>query len=80
MEPEILEGSFFIASIIPFWFAPPKIGDTILFDSNGKTIVKKIINFDDGKYFVEGENKLDDKKFPPIERSEILGKVVLKLT
>jgi len=42
MEPEITNGSFFIASSIPFLLAKPKVGDIILFGKNKKTIVKKI--------------------------------------
>ena len=79
MEPIFKDGSFFVASSVPFMFVQPKIGDTILFDSSGKTIVKKIIKLESGKYFIEGENKLDDRKFPPIERSEILGKVIIRI-
>ena len=79
MEPKFKDGSFLIASSIPFMFAKPKPGDIILFDSEGKSILKKIVGIEGGKYHVSGENKLDDKKFSPIDRSEILGKVIIKM-
>ena len=79
MEPKLKDGSFLITSSIPFLFAKPKPGDMILFVFEDKTIVKKIVKLEDGKYFVEGENKLDDKKFPPISKSKILGKVIIQL-
>ena len=79
MEPVFKEGSFLVASSVPLLFAQSKVGDIILFDSEGKTILKKIVKFENGKYFVEGENKLDDKKSPPVPRSKILGKVIIQL-
>lgn len=79
MEPSMKDGSFFIASNIPSWFTNPKPGDRIVFQSEEKIIVKKIIKIDNEKYYLSGENKSDDKKFPPIGRSEILGKVIIKL-
>lgn len=78
MEPKIRNGSFFIASSIPFIFSQPKKGDPVLFEEMGKTIVKKIVKIEKGKYFVEGENKVDSMKFEPITRKEIIGKLLIK--
>lgn len=78
MEPSMKDGSFFIASNLPFWFTNPKPGDKVVFESEEKIIVKKINEIDNNKYYLSGENKSDDKKFPPIVRSEILGKVIFK--
>ena len=79
MEPSLKDGSFLIASRIPFMFAKPKPGGIILFDSEGKSILKKIVGIEDEKYSVLGENKLDDKKFSPVPRNKILGKVIIKI-
>lgn len=76
MESHMKEGSFFIASSLPFWFDRPKEGDIILFDDNGKKIVKKIVKIENEKFHVSGENKRDSLKFDPIDRGQITGKVI----
>ena len=76
MEPKISNGSFFIASGIPYKFGKPKIGDIILFKDSGETIVKKIVKIEKGKYTISGENKFDSKKFNSITKKDILGKII----
>ena len=76
MEPKIKNGSFFIASSIPFIFSNPKIGNLIVFKYKDKIIVKKIVKIEKDRYFIEGENLHDSKKFESIKRQEILGKVL----
>jgi signal peptidase I len=78
MEPNLKNGSFFMGSSIPYLFKRPKVGDYILFKSNKKIIVKKLVKIDDGKHFVKGENLLDSKEFNYLNVKEILGKVILK--
>ena len=78
MEPMMKNGSFFMASSIPFWFAEPKKGDVILFGAEGKNIVKKIVKIQNRKYFIEGENRLDSKRFAPIGKKDIVGKIIFK--
>ncbi len=80
MEPKLMNGSFFIASSIPYLFFKPRVRDIIVFEAGGKTIVKKIVKIEKGKYIVEGENRTDSKQFEPIQRKDILGKIVFKLT
>ena len=79
MEPILKNGSFFIASSIPFLLNNPKIGDIIIFKSENKIIVKKISKIKADKFFIEGENKNDSKKFAPLSRNKILGKVIMKI-
>lgn len=76
MEPEIKNGSFFMASSIPFLFNNPEVGDNIVFKFENKNIVKQIVKIEKDKYFIKGKNLNDSKNFPPIERSEILGKLL----
>ena len=76
MEPEIKEGSFFISSSLPYIFFEPKIGDNIIFRNNDKIIVKKLVEIRNNMYFINGINKQDSKKFRPLKRIEILGKVI----
>ena len=79
MEPEIKNGSFFIASKIPFIFRDPKVGDIVLFKSKNKIIIKKIMKIISNNYYIEGINKADSKKFGPIKKQEILGKITIKI-
>ena len=76
MEPIIKNGSFLINSSIPYFFRNPEIDEIIVFRHREKIIVKKIVKIDKDKIFVEGINKLDSKKFDPIYKKNILGKVI----
>lgn len=76
MEPIIKNESFFIASSIPLKISKLKKGDVILFKNENKNIVKKVSEIENDKIFVEGENKFDSKKFDPINKNEIVGKII----
>jgi phage repressor protein C with HTH and peptisase S24 domain len=76
MFPAIKDSSFFIASSLPFIYRDPKIGDMILFEVDNKIIVKKVIKVENDLIFIEGDNKMDSKKFNPIKKNEIIGKVI----
>ncbi len=76
MEPEIKNGSFFLSSSLPYFFFKPKIGESIVFKNNNKIIVKKISKIEKESYFTQGNNVSDSKKFGPIGKQEILGKVI----
>lgn len=76
MSPKIKDNSFFVASSIPYKINEPKIGDIILFKNKNKNIVKKIIKINNNMIFTQGENLLDSKKFLPIMKNEVTGKVI----
>lgn len=76
MEPEIRNGSFFMASSIPFLIRKPKVGDNIVFKNQNIIIVKKIIKIENDRFVVKGKNLSDSKEFDPIKRQEILGKLI----
>jgi len=76
MEPKIKDGSFFIASSLPYFFKKPKLDEIIIFKNSGKIIVKQIEKIFENKYFISGINKSDSKVFNPITGQEILGKVI----
>lgn len=78
MEPIIMNGSFFIASDIPYRLKSPKIDDVIIFKNNNKVIIKKISKISNKKYYIDGENKDDSMNFSPITKNKILAKVVFK--
>ncbi len=76
MEPIVKNGSFFIISNIPYKLNNPKVNHMIVFRSREKMIVKKIVKIEKEKYFIEGENLLDNMNFGPIKKNDILGKVL----
>ena len=79
MQPHIKEGERVFVSNWTYAFSQPKVGDVIVFcGSDNKTYVKRIIAVaaDKKSFFVEGDNRSDSKKLPPISRKAIIGKVV----
>lgn len=79
MRPTFYAGDIVLVSRLPYVFQNPKIGDIIVFKNNGKQIIKRIVKIKDGKYVVSGDNTRDSKNFPPIEKKDILGKVIFKI-
>ncbi len=68
-----------LVSSIPYYFLPPKIGDIVIFKYDDKFMVKKIMQIEKDRYFVQGENKSDSLDTGAIRRSDILGKVIRKI-
>ena len=83
MQPQIKNGESVLISSIPYLFKTPQINDIVAFkDNNEKTLIKRIKKIQNGKYFVEGDNKndsLDSRKFGSISRNKIIGEVIFKL-
>lgn len=62
------------------WFYEAKVEDIVVIEKNNKDMIKRVKKIEDGKYFIEGDNKqesTDSRNFGVINRSEIIGKVVL---
>jgi len=81
MEPTIKNGSVVVISNILFMFKTPKEKDIIAFKNKDKVFIKRISKINNGKYFLEGDNKndsLDSRKIGLIEGKDIIGKVILK--
>ena len=83
MEPYIKNGELVLLSGIPYWFKSPRINDIVAFkDDADNTLLKRISEIKNGKYFVVGDNKndsLDSRKFGYILKNQIIGKVIYKL-
>lgn len=87
MEPTIKQGQSVLVSAIPYLFSRPKIDDVVAFKKKRKVFIKRITKIDpsaDGeKYFVKGDNEndsMDSRQFGWIERKEIIGKVIYKIS
>ena len=80
MQPGLKEGSKVVVFRWAYAFSRQRIGDVVVFSgSDGKSYVKRITAAVNKKEFsVEGDNKSDSKKLPPINRKAIIGKVVAK--
>lgn len=56
-----------------------KEGDLVVVKVNNIEIIKRVHNISDREYFVEGDNKnesSDSRNFGPINKDQIMGKVV----
>ena len=73
MIPTLKENDIVLASKLPYLFKPPKIGDIVITKSS---LIKKIVEAKDGKYFLRGE---DGHNFGWIAKKDILGKLIYKL-
>lgn len=79
MMPTLKPGTRVVVSSIPYLFSKPKIGDIVLFKYRDKIMVKRIKKFENRKIIVAGDNSSDSLKTEPIERRDILGKVLLTI-
>lgn len=79
MMPLFMSGDKVIVSRLPYFFAKPKINDVIVFNVNGKKIIKRIKKIDEDRVLTIGDNKGDSREFGWIENKKILGKVIKKL-
>ncbi len=80
MLPTLKPGQDVLCFNWAYIFSRPKIGDIVVIRHQGKEIIKRIQKAHDREYFVEGDNKeesVDSRNFGPIEKQEIIGKVIL---
>ena len=80
MQPNFHEGNRVVVFRWAYAFSQPRIGDVVVFSGNdSKGYVKRIVAVaNNSEFAVEGYNKSDSKKLPPISREAIVGKVVAK--
>lgn len=80
MQPSIREGERIVIFRWAYLFSQPKVGDVVVFRSgDGKEYVKRItaVAAKDG-FVVEGDNKGDSKRVPPILSWQVIGRVIAK--
>jgi nickel-type superoxide dismutase maturation protease len=81
LSPLFHEGDYVLISTIPFVVKRVKAGDTILFQhpSYG-TLIKQVewVDSEDGELSVTGihPNSVDSRRFGPIRREDVIGKVL----
>lgn len=82
MKPTFSEDDSVLVSSIPLLFVNPKKGDVVVFEKYNRFYIKRIGKINDGKYFLVGDNKKDSedsRRFGSVKRSQIKGKVILKI-
>ncbi|MBI3283209.1 signal peptidase I [Candidatus Curtissbacteria bacterium] len=81
MQPFLDEGNRVVVFRWAYLLSQPKAGDVVVFSgSDKKKYVKRItaVAADKKSFRVEGDNRNDSRKLPPVKRSAIIGKVVGK--
>lgn len=62
------------------WFFRLKVGDLVVFEKDGKEMIKRVQKLNDRCIFVIGDNldkSTDSRHFGWIDKSEITGKVIV---
>lgn len=80
MLPTFQPGQDILCFNWAYIFSKPKIGELVVIRKNGKDMVKRIQKIQNHQYFVEGDNKFgstDSRNFGWINKSEIVGKVIM---
>lgn len=79
MLPTLKPGQDILCFNWAYLFSKPKKGDIVVVKVNGRDIIKRIQKYDDRRIFVTGDNQkksTDSRNFGPIDKSEIIGKVI----
>jgi len=81
LSPAFREGDFVLIAKIPFFLCPIREGDVIVFRHERYGVMIKRVAFlepemDEVFVLGEGENSTDSRKFGPISRKNVLGKVI----
>jgi len=82
MSPTFSEDDSVLVSSLPLLFFKPKIGDVVVFEKYNRFYIKRIDKIENEKYFLVGDNKndsFDSRRFGSVKRSQIKGKVILKI-
>ncbi|MBI2031530.1 MAG: S26 family signal peptidase [Candidatus Levybacteria bacterium] len=77
------ENQSVLVSSLPFIFFKPRIRDVVIFKFNNKFYIKRIMKKKGDKYFLRGDNRrdsLDSKKIGWVDKKDIIGKVIFKIS
>jgi nickel-type superoxide dismutase maturation protease len=85
MSPTFSPGDTVVASSLPYLLTKLKCGDIIVCTDprNERILIKRIARIRKDEYFVVGDNKAastDSRQFGFIQRKDIIGKVLYKLS
>lgn len=80
MLPTLKPGQDVLCFNWAYFFSEPKIGDIAVVRRSGQEIIKRIHKVNDRSIDVTGDNEkesTDSRNFGAIDKSEIVGKVIL---
>lgn len=76
MEPTVGENQVVWVNHWAYFFSKPKVGDIVIFNYQGKRLIKRIVKKLSGSFEIAGDNKKDSLNLGPINYQSIEGKVV----
>ena len=53
-------------------------GDVVVFNLEGKNLIKRVDKIVDNCLYISGDNKKQSSKMEPVKKDQIVGKVILK--
>lgn len=74
MQPYLQEGDH----VLSLNFLRVRKGDVIVFKQDNKYLIKRIKKIAGKEYLLAGDNKKDSLEIKPIQKNDIIGKVVFK--
>lgn len=80
MEPNLKNGQKVWVNNWTFLFRDPGVGEIVIFEFQGKPLLKRIKEVKENKIFLIGDNpndSFDSRKFGFINKKAILGKVIV---
>lgn len=81
MEPTFAEGDWLLVR----WTGPFKTGQVVVVEQEsrpGVFLIKRLINFEGGKYWVEGDNQsksTDSRQWGALDASEVRGRILMRI-
>lgn len=85
MYPTLKQGDTVLVNRLSYRFKKPSVGDIVLVEKPKelRVIVKRVSEIKNDLYFLSGDNKkesTDSSTFGYIEKKNILGKMLIKLS
>lgn len=74
MVPTFQQGDF----VVTFNFAEPAVGEVVVFSHQRTLYLKRVTSIKSGQFYLSGDNKIKSATFGPIDKSNIVGKVIWK--
>lgn len=77
MQPSYKNGDL----VIVWKYGKVRPGNVIVFKKNALTMIKRVQKIENNRYYVRGDNyqeSSDSEAFGTIQKSKIIGKVILK--
>ena len=64
--------------VLTFNWGRIDLGDVVVFNLEGKNLIKRVDKIVDNCLYISGDNKKQSSKMEPVKKDQIVGKVILK--